>query len=160
MHQELGGGAMFDMGVYPLNAVRYATQLEPLSVTARIENSRPQLLKVDETTFFDLEFPGEIVANCKTSFGENMNHLKVDCEAGWYELKPFQSYSGVAGRTSKGQVFTSFKGNQQAKQMDEDALAIMQNVEPLVPGEEGMKDIRIVEAIFESAHNGSKRIML
>lgn len=160
LHQELGGGAMFDMGVYPLNAARYATQLEPVSVTARIENSRPQLFKVDETTYFDLEFPGEIVANCKTSFAENMNHLKVDCENGWYELKPFQSYSGVSGRTSKGQIFTSFNGNQQAKQMDEDALAIMQNVQPLVPGEEGLKDIRIVEAIFESSQKGSKTIML
>jgi glucose-fructose oxidoreductase len=160
LHKELAGGAMFDMGVYPLNAVRYATQMEPFSVTARIENSRPELLKVDETTYFDLEFPGGIIANCKTSFAENINHLKVDCQSGWYELKPFQSYSGVGGRTSDGQILSPFKGNQQARQMDDDALAIKQRKAPLVPGKEGLKDIRVVEAIFESSHKGSKRILL
>lgn len=160
LHKELAGGAMFDMGVYPLNAVRYATQMEPLSVTARMENTRPELLKVDETTFFDLEFPGGIIANCKTSFGENINHLKVDCQSGWYELKPFQSYSGVGGRTSGGELLSPFNGNQQARQMDDDALAIKQRKAPLVPGEEGLKDIRIVEAIFESSTQGSKRILL
>ncbi len=160
LHKELAGGAMFDMGVYPLNAARYATQMEPLSVTARMENTRPELLKVDETTYFDLEFPGGIMASCKTSFGENINHLKVDCQSGWYELKPFQSYTGVAGRTSEGEVFMPFKGNQQARQMDDDALAIKQRTAPLVPGEEGLKDIRIVEAIFESSKKGSERIVL
>lgn len=160
LHKELAGGAMFDMGVYPLNAVRYATQMEPLSVVARIENSRPELFKVDETTYFDLEFPGDVLATCKTSFAENMNHLKIDCESGWYELKPFQSYTGVTGRTSNGQLLSPFLGNQQAKQMDDDALAIKQKKAPLVSGEEGLKDIRIVEAIFESSSKGSKKILL
>lgn len=160
LHKELGGGAMFDMGVYPLNAARYATQMEPISVTGRIEQSRPELFKADETTYFDLEFPGGIIANCKTSFAERMNQLKVDCASGWYELKPFQSYSGVGGKASDGQVFNPFQGNQQAKQMDDDALAIIQKKPPLVPGEEGLKDIRIVEAIFESSQKGSKKIVL
>lgn len=160
LHKELAGGAMFDMGVYPLNAVRYATQLEPISVSARIERSRPELFKADETTYFDLEFPGGILASCKTSFAENINHLKVDCQSGWYELKPFQSYSGVRGKTSDNDVFSPFIGNQQARQMDDDALAIKQNKEPLVPGEEGLKDIRIVEAIFESSTKDSKKILL
>lgn len=157
-HKELGGGAMFDMGVYPLNAVRYATGLEPLSVSARIQNFRSDLFKVDETTLFDLDFPGGIKAKCKTSFAENLNHLKVSCSKGWYELYPFQSYSGVTGKASDGRVYDAFKGNQQARQMDDDALAIMHNKAVLVPGEEGMKDIKVVEAIFKSAENNGKRI--
>ena len=160
LHPELGGGAMFDMGVYPLNAVRYATQMEPVSVSARIENSRPDLFKVDETTFFELEFPNGIMAQCKTSFAENINHLKIDCSSGWYELKPFQSYNGVKGKTSSGKSFSPFSGNQQAKQMDDDALAIIQNQSPLVPGEEGLRDIEIVESIFKSAQSGGTRILL
>jgi predicted dehydrogenase len=160
LHKELGGGAMFDMGVYPLNAARYATQLEPISVSARVENSRPELFKVDETTYFDLEFPGGIIANCKTTFAENLNHLKVDCETGWYELKPFQAYSGVRGKTSSGEVFEPFKGNQQARQMDDDALAILHNTAPIVPGEEGLKDIRVVESIFMSADREGERMTI
>ena len=157
-HKELGGGAMFDMGVYPLNAVRYATGLEPISVSARSENNRPDLFKVDETTYFDLEFPNGIKAACKTSFAENLNQLKVDCEKGWYELKPFQSYSGVSGQASNGDMYKAFQGNQQAKQMDDDALAIMNKKSGLVTGEEGLKDIRVVEAIFASTANAGKRI--
>lgn len=160
LHKELGGGAMFDMGVYPLNAVRYVTQLEPISVVARIQNSRPDLITADETTKFVLEFPGGIRAECKTSFAENLNDLKVNCDDGWYSLSPFQSYTGVRGKTSEGQVLVPFTGNQQAKQMDDNALAIFNNEKPLVPGEEGMRDIKVVEAIFKSAENNSKRIEL
>ncbi len=87
-----------------------------------------------------------------------MNHLKVDCDNGWYELKPFQSYSGVTGRTSNGDLFKAFKGNQQAKQMDDDALSILTKSPALVTGEEGLKDIRVVEAIFESSNNAGKRV--
>lgn len=157
-HKELGGGAMFDMGVYPLNAVRYTTGMEPVSVSARSENSRPDLFKVDETTYFDLEFPNGIRAACKTSFAENLNHLRVDCKKGWYELKPFQSYTGVSGRASNGELYQAFKGNQQAKQMDDDALSIINNKPALVPGEEGLRDIRVVEAIFASCDANGKRI--
>ena len=160
LHKELGGGAMYDMGVYPLNAVRYATQLEPVAVSARIEISRPEIFTADETTYFSLEFPGGIQATCKTSFAENLNILKVNCDKGWYALSPFQAYSGVAGKTSNGQILQAFKGNQQARQMDEDARAILNHEKPLVPGEEGLTDINIVEAIFKSASAGGQRIEL
>ena len=160
INTELGGGAMFDMGVYSLNAARYSTGLEPVSVSAIMENSRPDIFTADETTLFNLEFPNGIKANCKTSFAANLNTLQVDCENGWYRLKPFQSYTGVQGETSDGKILKPFQGNQQAKQMDEDALAIINKTAPLVPGEEGMKDIRVVEAIFKSAEESGKRITI
>lgn len=160
LHKELGGGAMYDMGVYPLNAVRYASQMEPISVKARIEVNRPDIFKVDETTYFELEFKEGIRASCKTSFAESINLLKVDCKNGGYKLAPFQSYSGVRGQTDDGVILKPFQGNQQAKQMDDDALAIINQEAPLVPGEEGRKDIRIVEAIFKSAAQNEKLIRL
>ena len=160
LHKELGGGAMYDMGVYPLNAVRYATQMEPTAVSARTEIARPEIFTADETTYFNLEFPGGIHAKCKTSFAENLNDLKVNCNKGWYALRPFQSYNGVKGRTSSGQILQPFQGNQQARQMDDDARAILNKEIPLVPGEEGLSDIRIVEAIFKSAASGGQRIEL
>ncbi|MEL6255205.1 MAG: Gfo/Idh/MocA family oxidoreductase [Bacteroidota bacterium] len=160
-NKALGGGAMYDMGVYPLNAIRYASGEEPIAVVkASHETTRPKVYtEVDETTLFTLEFPGGLVANGKTSFGMNMNVLRVDCEQGWYELKPFQAYNGVRGRTSDGKELNQRIPNQQAKQMDEDAMAIKDNTEVMVPGEEGMRDIRIVEAIYQSAKDG-KRIAL
>jgi glucose-fructose oxidoreductase len=152
---------MFDMGVYSLNGVRYATGLEPISVSAIQENTRSDIFTADETTLFNLEFPNGITAECKTTFAANLNTLQVNCENGWYKLNPFQSYTGVKGVTSDGKDLSPFKGNQQAKQMDDDALAIInKNMKVIVPGEEGMRDIKVVEAIFESAANNGKRITM
>lgn len=150
--KAMGGGAMYDMGVYPLNAVRYATGLEPITVTAHHETKRPDIYdEVDETTFFELEFPDGIKASGATSFGQSMNGLHVEAANGWYELKPFQSYSGIKGQTSDGKQLNKNIPNQQAKQMDDDSLAIINNTNVLVPGEEGLRDIKIVEAIYQAA---------
>lgn len=160
MKKAMGGGAMYDMGVYPLNAARYSTQREPLAVTARHEISRPEIFsEVDETTYFDLEFPDDIIANGVTSLGKNMNLLHVDCAKGWYELQPFQSYSGIRGKTSDGKILDKSIPNQQAKQMDDDAAAIINNMPLIVPGEEGLQDIRIVEAIYKSAASGERVVI-
>ncbi len=151
--KEMGGGALYDMGVYPINALRYATAQEPIRVIeASHTTNRPEVYtEVDETTFFTLEFPGGITAEGATSFGRGMNDLRVDCAEGWYGLSPFQSYSGIRGKTSDGKVFDQVIPNQQARQMDNDALAIKEDKKVIVPGEEGLRDIRIVEAIYESA---------
>ena len=91
------------------------------------------------------------MAHGKTSFGESMNDLTVTCETGNYFLRPFQSYSGIRGKASDGTLLDRVIPNQQAKQMDDDSLAILEGREMLVPGEEGMRDIRIVEAIYQAA---------
>jgi glucose-fructose oxidoreductase len=158
--KNMGGGSMYDMGVYPLNAARYSTGLEPIAVTARQSTTRPQIYKeVDETMAFDLEFPGGATAKCETSFGKGINDLRVNCSNGWYTLSPFQAYGGINGVTSDGTRLDATIPNQQAKQMDEDALAILNSTPVLVPGEEGLKDIRVVEAIYKSvATNGRVEI--
>jgi len=88
-----------------------------------------------------------------------MNDLAVRCSKGGWTLSPFQSYSGVQGETSDGIKLRASQPNQQAKQMDDDSLSIQSNSEVLVPGEEGLKDIRVVEAIYRSVKEG-KRVMI
>ena len=149
--KSLGGGAMYDMGVYPLNAARYATGLEPIAVSARASTTRPEIYtEVEETMNFDLEFPGGVTATCETTFGRGINTLETKFANGWYKLEPFQNYSGLKGVTSDGKVLNATIPNQQAKQMDEDAISIMNGTPMLVPGEEGLKDIKVVEAIYKS----------
>ena len=152
-NKELGGGALYDMGVYPLNAARYVTGEEPVAVLeARHTTRRPRVYhEVDETTHFTLEFPSGAIARCATSLGRGMNELHVQCENGWYELIPFQSYGGVRGRTSDGVLLNKRISNQQARQMDNDALSIQNNRDVIVPGEDGMLDIRVVEAVYRAA---------
>ncbi|MBX2946003.1 MAG: Gfo/Idh/MocA family oxidoreductase [Cyclobacteriaceae bacterium] len=158
--KKMGGGATYDMGVYPINAIRYSTGLEPIAVTANQSTERPHIYtEVDETMVFDLEFPGSVIAHGETSLGKNINNLLVTCEKGWYKLSPFQSYSDINGVTSDGKKLNASIPNQQAKQMDDDALAIKQGKAMLVPGEEGLKDIRVVEAIYKSVAE-KKRVII
>ena len=155
--KAMGGGVMGDMGVYPLNAVRYGTGLEPIAVTAKASTTRPEIYtEVEETMNFELEFPGGVTAVCVASFGKGMNQLRVNCAQGWYELSPFQAYSGVRGKTSDGTVLNATIPNQQARQMDDDASAIIDDIPLLAPGEEGLKDTIVVEAIYRSAAAGQK----
>lgn len=155
--KSMGGGSMYDMGVYSLNAARYSTGLEPIAVVAKQSTTRPEIYKeVDETMNFELDFPGGVTAVCETSFGKNINRLQVTCANGWYNLIPFQNYSGLKGITSDGVALNAVIPNQQAKQMDEDALAILNKKPMLVPGEEGLKDIRVVEAIYQSVRDNKK----
>lgn len=157
-----GGGAMYDMGVYCINAARYCTGMEPVAVQAWDETARRDLFKgVDETTRFRLEFPDDIVADCVTSFGRELNTLQVDCERGWYTMSPFQGYEGNQGRASDGTVFEPQLGarpRMQAEQMDNDAQSILQGTAPRAPGEEGLADLRVVDAAFASAKADGKRV--
>lgn len=156
LKREAGGGALYDMGVYCINAARYAAGEEPIRVAkARQWTQRPALFsEVDEWCEFELEFPSGAVAHCRTSFGEKLDVLNVRCEAGSYRLQPMQSYSGVRGAASDGTLLDRRIENQQAQQMDDDALAIIEQRAPLVPGEEGLRDVRIVEAIQRAVRSG------
>lgn len=152
MQKAMGGGALYDMGVYPINGARFVSDMEPIAVKGQIL-PHEGFDEVDATTLFTMKFANGIEADCGTSVVKNFNHLKINCEQGWYELKPMQAYSGVQGYTSDQKVLSAFNGNQQAQQMDNDALAIMGKGPILVPGEEGLRDIHIVNKIFESAYS-------
>jgi predicted dehydrogenase len=153
-NKKLGGGAMGDMGVYALQGARLATGEEPISVLAQSFTTRPDIYhEVEETMMFQLEFPSGARAACHTSFGIQMNYLQVNYEKGWLKMEPHSSYGGNKGSMSDGTLINFPIASQQAKQMDEDAAAIFNDEPMLVPGEEGLRDIRIVEAIYKSAAN-------
>lgn len=157
--KELGGGAMRDMGVYALQAARYVTGEEPISVTAQSFIDRPQIFNnVDETTSFQLKFPGGAVANLFASHRTSMNYLHANAENGWFKLDPFSTYSGIKGQSVDGPLDFP-QENQQAVQMDETCLSIKDNKPLKVTGLEGLKDIIVVDAIYQSAAQGKKIIL-
>ena len=155
--KAMGGGALYDMGVYTVNGIRYASQQQPVKViSAKQYTNRPALFKeVDETTEYQLELANGLIAHGKTSVGAPENFLKVTCESGHYQLSPMQSYNGVVGNRSDGVQLDAFVDSQQALQMDDDALALLEKRPMMIKGEEGMEDIRIIQAIIKSAEMGS-----
>lgn len=156
--REMGGGVLYDMGVYAIQGARLGTGMEPVAVlNAKTSTTRPEIYKdgLDETTEATLEFPGGVLATIKTSFGENINFLNISCEKGEIKMAPYSAYNGLRGSSPLGNIYTPYDVPwQQARQMDDDALAIMQNKPLAVPGEEGLRDIRVVEAIYQSAKTG------
>ena len=158
--KEMAGGVMYDMGVYAIQGARLGTGMEPLSiVSAKTSTTRPDIYKngLDETAIATLQFPGGVLANIKTSFGENVNFMNILCQKGEIRMAPYSGYDGLQGSSPLGAIKHSYQAPwQQAKQMDDDALSIMQGKPMLVPGEEGLRDIRIVEAIHRSAKSGQQ----
>lgn len=151
-----GGGGLMDMGVYAIQGARYVMGSEPLYVTAREEKKRPQLFtEVDETIYFQLEFPGGAIAQGVSSYNANLDHLKVKAAKGAFELTAAYRYGGQAGRTPKGPMqFPAVV--QQAIQMDDFAQCVRDNKPSRVPGEMGLKDMKVIDAIYRSLQSGKK----
>jgi predicted dehydrogenase len=161
LHKELaGGGALMDIGIYAIQGARYVTGEEPISVLA--QEFKTDLLtfrEVDETMCWQLEFSSGAVAYSATSYSARLNRLYATAERGWFELSPAYSYSGLKGRTSEGSMIFS-NINQQAAQMDAIASAILNDEPSPVPGEEGLKDLKVIEAIYRSAASGGRAAII
>ncbi|GAB5562077.1 MAG: Gfo/Idh/MocA family oxidoreductase [Synoicihabitans sp.] len=152
-----GGGAMYDVGVYCTQSARFFTGEEPIAVTAQeIKTDAVKFAEVDETIMFQLEFPSGATSNCTTSYAFRSNSVHVDYQKGWGALQPAHSYGPIQG-VLKNKPLAPRKFSQQALQMDDFVRCIREGVESEISGLEGLKDALVVDAIYESIANGSKR---
>lgn len=155
-----GGGPLMDLGIYCLQGVMYTTGMEPVAVTAQSApiSNKDKFVDIEETLKFQMEMPNGLMADCRTSYSENMNIFRAEAEKGWFELQPAFNYSGLKGKTSD-KIIEYPALLQQAKQMDDFAVAIKNNRPSQVPGEMGKRDMKIITAIYEAMRTG-KRIEL
>ncbi|MFC3196274.1 Gfo/Idh/MocA family protein [Parapedobacter deserti] len=156
-----GGGALMDIGIYAVNGARYMVGEEPVWVTAQESKTDPAKFKdgVDETIQFQLGFPSGAVASCLSTY--NMNYLDrffLNGEKGFAELQPATGYGPIKGRTNKGEL-TQPHVVHQTVQMDEMAGIILDGNKPIVPvdGLEGLKDLKILDAIYQACSTGNKQ---
>lgn len=155
-----GGGPLMDLGIYCLQGVLYTIGEMPVSVTANFgEVTKPTLFdSVEQSIHWQMEFPNKAIARCSTSYADRGNILKAEAEKGWFELQPAYAYGGIKGKTSKGKMeFPEI--NQQARQMDDFAQCVMNKQESPVSGEMGLRDVKLLMAIYEAARTG-KKVML
>lgn len=155
-----GGGAMMDIGIYSINGARYMVGEEPIWVTAVETKTDPVKFKegVDETIQFQLGFPGGAVASCLSTYSmNNLDRFFLNGEKGFAELQPSTGYGPIKGRTNKGEL-TQPHMTHQAVQMDEMSAIILEGKQPIVPvdGEEGLKDLKIIDAIFQAVKSAKK----
>ena len=152
-----GGGPLVDLGIYCIQGFCYTTGLNPISVTAQEgPKTDPQKFNgIEQSLTWQMEMPGGIICEGKTSYNDNFNFLRAEADKGIFELTSAFNYSGQKGNTPEG-AMNFPRVNQQAKQMDDFALAIKNNRPTPVPGEMGKRDVRIIEAIYEAMNTGKK----
>jgi predicted dehydrogenase len=157
---EKGGGPVYDMGVYCINAARYLFRAEPTSVMAfSANNGEKRFQKVDEMTSVVMRFPGERLATFTCSFGAaDVSRYTLTGTKGVLTAEPAYDYSmALKHRVTideKTISKTFRKHDQFAAELIYFSDCILHNKEPEPSGLEGLADVRIVRAIDESAQTG------
>ena len=151
-----GGGCLMDMGIYALQATRYLSGEEPAEVTAITTVTNPDWFKeVEESIVWQMKFPSGLIAKCASTYNfSGMQRFTVHAADGWYELNPAFNYGRIRGNRSDGQSIAFDNINQFAAEMDDFSQCILENRPTRVPGEEGLRDVKIMTAIYEAAQTG------
>jgi predicted dehydrogenase len=150
-----GGGAMLDIGIYALNAARYLSGEEPIELNAMSYTppNDPRFVDVEDAITWQMKFPSGVLANCSTSYSHGANRFRVVGVDGYIESEPFLSYGGLSLRKvikGKPEPVAIEQVNHFAAEFDHMSQCVMADKEPLTTGEEGLKDMKVIEAIYEA----------
>jgi predicted dehydrogenase len=152
-----GGGSLYDIGIYSLQAVRYLTGEEPMEVFGQISNPKddPRFREVEDRVIFQLRFPSGAVANLSSSYSTaSVKRIQAFGDKGSLILDPATEYEGnrLTLQSEAGRQEVKVKdANQFAAEMDHFSQSVISDQDPRTPGEEGLRDIRILQAIYQSA---------
>ena len=158
--QLAGGGSLMDIGIYALNASRYLSGEEPTEVNAMVYTTPndPRFKEVEEHITFQLRFASGILANCSSSYGYfHQSHFRVMGTEARLEMVPATWYSGLRLWIERGNTIDQRDlpvVDHFTTEMDHMSDCVMQNKEPLTPGEEGLRDLTIMMAVYEAAKSG------
>ncbi len=154
---ERGGGPVYDMGVYCINAARYLFRAEPTSVMAFSANDREKrFARIDEMTSVVMRFPEERLATFTCSFGAaDVSRYSLIGTKGVLTAEPAYDYSmGLKQQLKIGdktRTMSFGKRDQFAAEVIYFSDCVLRDKEPEPSGWEGLADVRIVRAIYESA---------
>ena len=156
-----GGGPLCDLGVYCINAARYLLGSEPSEVRATTASKRgdKRFAQVEEMASALLHFPGERVAQFTCSYGSaDVASLELVGTKGMLRIEPAYDYAGelkwslTIGEKTQHKTFPA--SDQFAPELIHFSDCILRRKNPEPDGNEGLADVRIVEAIFKSAASG------
>lgn len=158
--KKRGGGTLYDIGVYCLNAARYIFQAEPIEVFAMSANSGEKIFReIDETTSVVLRFPDERLATFTTSFGAaDADYFEVVGKKGSLRVEPAFEYVGElafklkVGEKEEEKTFAA--RDQFGAEITYFSDCVLKGKEPEPSGVEGLIDVAIVEAMYKSAKTG------
>lgn len=155
-----GGGALPDIGLYCLNTTRFILDAEPEEVFATVYSNPddPHFKEVEENAVWQMRFPDNLVVQCSTHYQtyETKRYRVLGSES-WLDLDNAYAYVGQKLKHGKEEENKAINQidiehvNQFAQEMDYFSLCITDGLQPYTPGEVGLQDQLIMEAIYESA---------
>jgi predicted dehydrogenase len=153
-----GGGPLMDVGIYSLNACRYLTREEPVDLKgyASVLDQDGRFKDVEETLTWSMRFPSGITASCTTTYGASMpGSFTVYGSKGTLHMEAAFGYQGqhLTGRVASGPI--DFLAGEKdpahfPRQSDHLAECIAQSREPKTSGLEGLRDMQLIEKIYQS----------
>jgi predicted dehydrogenase len=152
-----GGGPLLDVGIYALQASRYLTGEEPIWISGlTTQGDAARFSEVEASVLWEARFPGGTVTQCGASFAAaSTGYVRAIGERGGFTLDPAFNYGGIRGQRSDGRPFDFPDIDQFAAEMDDFARCIQEDQPSIVAGEEGLRDVRILMAIYQSARTGA-----
>jgi predicted dehydrogenase len=159
-----GGGPLMDVGIYSLNACRYLTGEEPADLKAysSVIDHDGRFNEVEENLSWTMKFPSGIVASCNTTYGANMpGFYRVHGSKGYMHVEPSFGYDGlrltahIQGESPVDEPNQEKDPAQFLREGDYFAQCITKNQEPKPDGEEGLRDMKLMAAIYESCKRRS-----
>ena len=166
LHKALsGGGSLPDIGLYCINTSRFILGEEPHTVIASTYATPgdDRFKEVEETVMWQMHFPSGALVNAACSYGVHQSR-RYRCygdNGGWFGLDPAFDYvrlqmegSLAQGKLEVKQSPDMGEKNQFTLEIDHFSECLLENKEPFTPGEEGLQDQKIMEAIYESAKTG------
>jgi predicted dehydrogenase len=157
---ELGGGTLYDLGVYCINAARHLFQSEPIEAFAysAARNDR-RFKEIDEMTSALIRFPGDRLGSFTTSFGSaDMASYEIIGTKGKLRVDPAYEYVMALKHhlsiDDKAKSRTFARRDQFAPELLYFSDCILRNIEPEPSGEEGLADVRVVRALYRAAETG------
>jgi len=159
-----GGGALTDMGIYGINGTRYLLNEEPTEVRAwaNTDKSDPRFKDVEDLISWQFKFPSGALSHGSTSFSyAGCMKFDVFCENARIRADPGAYYGGIQldifSHPDQGNVKIA-DIDQFAREMDWMGDVVRGKVPMVSPGEEGLQDVRLMEAILESVARGGATV--
>jgi glucose-fructose oxidoreductase len=158
--KDLGGGPLFDIGIYCINAARYLFRDEPIEVIGlTANNGENRFAEIEEMTGAIMRFPHERLAIFMCSFGStDVSEYDLVGTKGHLRLENAYEYQGelkcvttIHGKRSE-KIFKP--GDQFALELIYFSDCIIHDRAPEPSGTEGLADVRVINAIYESAEIG------
>jgi predicted dehydrogenase len=154
-----GGGPVFDVGIYSLNACRYLTGEEPqhISADASTLDHDGRFDTVEENVSWTMRFPSGILASCVTTYGANMpGFFRVYGSKGWLQVDSAFSYEGLRltgdfGGTQIDELNPAHDPSHFVAEANHFSNCIQNGLDPKTPGEEGLRDMQLITEIYRSA---------